>query len=82
MDEVPLAATKYQTNFMDRFSRFPTIFFSIVPLEDKDLPDLPPIELCWSKLKQFLPSREARTLEALNEAVKSAVNYITAEVPR
>jgi transposase len=42
-------------------------------------PDLSPIELCWSKLKQFLRSREARTLEALNEAVTSAVNYITAE---
>lgn len=25
-------------------------------------PDLSPIELCWSKLKQFLRSREARTL--------------------
>ncbi|OHY34437.1 hypothetical protein BCV63_04070 [Cylindrospermopsis raciborskii CS-508] len=42
-------------------------------------PDLSPIELCWSKLKQFLRSREARTLEALNEAMTSAVNYITAE---
>ncbi|WP_373278378.1 transposase [Cylindrospermopsis raciborskii] len=41
-------------------------------------PDLSPIELCWSKLKQFLHSREARTLEALNEST-SAVNYITAE---
>ncbi|PNK01013.1 hypothetical protein CEP10_18215 [Cylindrospermopsis raciborskii S07] len=36
------------------------------------------MELCWSKLKQFLHSREARTLEALNEST-SAVNYITAE---
>ncbi|WP_442949591.1 transposase [Nostoc sp.] len=26
-------------------------------------PDLSPIELCWSKLKQFLRSREACTLE-------------------
>nr|WP_180983233.1 transposase [Cylindrospermopsis raciborskii] len=42
-------------------------------------PDLSPIELCWSKLKQFLLSREARTLEALNECMTSAVNYITAE---
>ncbi|EFA70859.1 Transposase IS630 family protein [Cylindrospermopsis raciborskii CS-505] len=34
-------------------------------------PDLSPIELCWSKLKQFLRSREARTLEALNESTRS-----------
>ncbi|AUB35112.1 Transposase [Nostoc flagelliforme CCNUN1] len=27
-------------------------------------PDLSPIELCWSKLKQFLRSCEARTLES------------------
>ncbi|QIR39286.1 hypothetical protein HCG51_22945 [Tolypothrix sp. PCC 7910] len=27
-------------------------------------PDLFPIELCWSKLKQFLRSCEARTLES------------------
>ena len=27
-------------------------------------PDLSPIELCWSKLKQFLRSGEARTLES------------------
>ncbi|WP_442946701.1 transposase [Nostoc sp. 'Peltigera membranacea cyanobiont' N6] len=27
-------------------------------------PDLSPIELCWSKLKQFLPSCEARSLES------------------
>ncbi len=27
-------------------------------------PDLSPIELCWSKLKQFLRSSEARTLDS------------------
>ncbi|WP_442938312.1 transposase [Nostoc sp.] len=27
-------------------------------------PDLSPIELCWSKLKQFLRSCEARSLES------------------
>lgn len=40
-------------------------------------PDLSPIELCWSKLKQFLRSTEARTLESLNQAMSSAVHYIT-----
>ncbi|WP_375498064.1 transposase [uncultured Nostoc sp.] len=40
-------------------------------------PDLFPIELCWSKLKQFLRSCEARTLESLNQAIALAVNYIT-----
>lgn len=40
-------------------------------------PDLSPIELCWSKLKQFLRSREARTLELLDQAMAEAVNYIT-----
>ncbi len=40
-------------------------------------PDLSPIELCWSKLKQFLRSREARTLELLDQAMADAVNYIT-----
>ena len=42
-------------------------------------PDLSPIELCWSKLKQFLRSSEARTLESLNQAMTEAVNYITEE---
>lgn len=40
-------------------------------------PDLSPIELCWSKLKQFLRSCEARTTESLNQAMALAVNYIT-----
>ncbi len=39
-------------------------------------PDLSPIELCWSKLKQFLRSSEARTLESLDQAMSLAVNYI------
>ncbi|WP_244919405.1 IS630 family transposase [Nostoc commune] len=42
-------------------------------------PDLSPIELCWSKLKQFLRSCEARTLESLDQAMALAVNYITEE---
>jgi transposase len=42
-------------------------------------PDLSPIELCWSKLKQFLRSFAARTYEALNQAMSSAVNTITVD---
>jgi transposase len=40
-------------------------------------PDLSPIELCWSKLKQFLRSNEARTLDSLDQAMAEAVNYRT-----
>lgn len=40
-------------------------------------PDLSPIELCWSKLKQFLRSQSARTYEALHQAITQAVNAIT-----
>lgn len=40
-------------------------------------PDLSPIELCWSKLKQFLRSHAACTYEALNQAMTKAVNAIT-----
>ncbi len=42
-------------------------------------PDLSPIELCWSKLKQFLRSKAARTYEALYQAMTEAVDYITEE---
>lgn len=40
-------------------------------------PDLSPIELCWSKLKQFLRSKAARTYEALDQAMTEAVRFIT-----
>ncbi|WP_190240964.1 transposase [Nostoc sp. 'Peltigera membranacea cyanobiont' 210A] len=40
-------------------------------------PDLSPIELCWSKLKQFLRCCEARTTESLDQAMAEALNYIT-----
>lgn len=40
-------------------------------------PDLSPIELCWSKLKEVLRSAQARTKEALDEAITKAVNAIT-----
>jgi transposase len=37
-------------------------------------PDLSPIELCWSKLKQLLRSAKARTREALDQALTQIVN--------
>lgn len=37
-------------------------------------PDLSPIELCWSKIKQFLRSWEARTPDSLNLAMVAAVH--------
>ena len=40
-------------------------------------PDLSPIELCWSKVKQFLRSQAAPTYEALHQAITQAVTAIT-----
>ena len=40
-------------------------------------PDLSPIELCWSKFKEFLRSREARTQEELDLAITEAIAQIT-----
>ena len=37
-------------------------------------PDLSPIELCWSKLKQLLRSAKARTSEALDQALTEIIN--------
>ncbi len=37
-------------------------------------PDLSPIELCWSKLKQLLRSAKARTHEALALALTKIIN--------
>ena len=42
-------------------------------------PDLSPIELCWSKLKQILRSVKSRTSDALDEAITMAINAITEE---
>ncbi|NET15591.1 MAG: hypothetical protein F6K08_23515 [Okeania sp. SIO1H6] len=36
-------------------------------------PDLSPIELCWSKFKEFLGSRQARTQEQLNRVISEAL---------
>jgi transposase len=42
-------------------------------------PDLSPIELCWSKIKEILRSEAARTVETLNAAITKAINQITDE---
>lgn len=42
-------------------------------------PDLSPIELCWSKVKQLLRSLAARTHEALHQAITQAINAITSD---
>ena len=40
-------------------------------------PDFSPIENCWSKLKTHLRRAKARTREALDEALKQAIEWIT-----
>lgn len=40
-------------------------------------PDLNPIELAWSKLKAFLRTARARTVEGLNNAIAMARELIT-----
>ena len=42
-------------------------------------PDLNPIEKCWSKIKTYLRAVKARTYETLSEALKEALQTITAE---
>ena len=42
-------------------------------------PDLNPIELMWSKVKQFLRGAEARTWEALVAAIAAALACVTAQ---
>lgn len=42
-------------------------------------PDLSPIELCWSKLKQLLRSAKARTLAALNAALTQIITQEISE---
>ncbi len=45
-------------------------------------PEMNPIEPCWSKLKNHLRSRAARTLEDLQAAVGEAMQSITAQNAR
>jgi transposase len=40
-------------------------------------PDFNPIEQCWSKVKEFLRSAQARTTEALEQAVSQAFAAVT-----
>jgi transposase len=42
-------------------------------------PDLNPIELCWSKLKSCLKDFGARTREALDDAIRRAMDLIGAD---
>jgi hypothetical protein len=42
-------------------------------------PDLNPIELAWSKFKQYLRTAKSRTAEALDRAVTEALQTITAD---
>jgi len=45
-------------------------------------PDLNPIEKCWSKIKQVLRSLKARTAEALEAAMTTALATISADNAR
>jgi transposase len=40
-------------------------------------PDLSPIELCWSKIKEGLRKAQARTLQALEQAIDYAFGQVT-----
>jgi transposase len=42
-------------------------------------PDLNPIEKCWSKIKTYLRAVKARTIEALEKALKEALELVTSE---
>ena len=42
-------------------------------------PDLSPIELCWSKLKEIIRSAKACTIDTLDAAITKAINAITDE---
>jgi transposase len=42
-------------------------------------PDFNPIEHCWSKVKEFLRAKAARTYETLDQAITEAFNAVTSE---
>ena len=42
-------------------------------------PHLNPIELCWSKVKNFLKRAQARTKETLSQSIQEALAQITQE---
>jgi hypothetical protein len=41
-------------------------------------PDFHPLEQCWSKVKEFLRAAEARTADALQQAIANAFATVTA----
>ncbi len=41
-------------------------------------PELSPIELCWSKIKEFLRTKAARTYDLLDQALAEAFEAVTA----
>ena len=49
---------------------------SLLPLPPYS-PDFNPIEQCWSKIKQFLRSQQARTEETLQQAIAAAFAAVT-----
>jgi len=42
-------------------------------------PDFNPIENCWSKVKEYLRSKAARTYEALDQAITEAFDAVTTQ---
>ena len=40
-------------------------------------PDFNPIENCWSKLKEYLRSRESRTYEELDQSITESIKLVT-----
>lgn len=42
-------------------------------------PDFSPIENCWSKVKEFLRSRAARTYATLERAISEALATVTSQ---
>lgn len=50
---------------------------AIIKFKPPYSPDLSPIELCWSKLKEILCSAKARTSDVLDTAISAAIDLIT-----
>jgi hypothetical protein len=48
------------------------------PVDQLSSPDFNPIEQCWSKVKEFLRAAEARTADALQQAIANAFATVTA----
>ena len=72
MDNLPVHHAKIVESLMNSFG-------AEVKFLPPYSPDLSPIELCWSKIKEILRSEAARTVEALDTAMTKAINEITEE---